>query len=289
MRPAEAIAAAATEAADHLLGSGKPDQARRHLNELLPPSEAVLLSSDSRGRIENAIARSYRRLGAVADQKRRMATYRKRGDQVPGFMQHELALTHWTRASMTPLPGNDPSGWHDALRILGRPQPGLPKQAPRLKLALIRAAAFINIKAGLACVSCKRGDAPTTSDMHHLKRLLGSWTTSRSAQRDEGFHRHRLNAVRALCRGHLARADLVHAVQTLKTLDRLMTARPDRDLLSVTDMLLLSAWASLEAGDTAKARGILECARHLLNTMHDPLLKGLMAAIERRGDAPAYN
>ena len=282
VRPAEAIAAMAEEAATDLLGSGKPEQARTYLHGHLPLSEEVLLKGRSRQGLDMTITRAYRRLGAVVEQEQKVATYRDKGEPLPEFMQFELALTYWTHASMKPFASSDPAGWRKALSILGTPRRAMPAQVKELKRALIRSAAFVNIKATLARLSRRQDDAPTSAVLDQLERLVAAWEKSKEAHLDKAFQRHLLNALRAVCRGHLARADLQRAEAALRTLDRLMTREPDRDVLAVTDMLLLAAWISLETGKEEKAKGMLECARHLLNAMYDPLLKWLLGAIEVR-------
>jgi len=119
IRPAEAIAGTLVEAAEDLLGSGKPERALTYLQRQMPVWEEVLLKEGSREALDMAVARAYRRLGAVTEQTRKVATYRRKNLRLPEFMTFELALTHWTRASMNGLSNSDPANWRKALKILG--------------------------------------------------------------------------------------------------------------------------------------------------------------------------
>lgn len=271
VRPAEAMAKTLVDAATDLLGAGKPDRAQAYLGGL-PLWEEVLLKEGSRQSLDKEIARVYRRLGAVDAQKKSLNRYRVESRPVPDFMETELALTYWTCACMTPFPAIDLKNWQMALKTLGTPTYRRSGGLENIKGDLVRLGALVNIRSHLSCLPGHEHNAPDQRTCDELRKVINVWRDSKDAKKTEPrFQASLLNALRALCRGYLARGEVEQAELVLREIDDQVKKEPDREVLALTDLFLLTAWVSTEKGKTESAAATLECTRHLLNAMYDPL------------------
>jgi len=273
VRFAEAIVSTLCEASDAYLGSGKPDLARICLQQI-PLWEEVLLKPGTRQSVDMLLAKSIRRLGAVEKQKE-LADRAARNYGPAEFLTYELALTHWTKACMTSFPGQDLDNWRKALELLGAPYDPAKSNAKTLKGDLLRLGAYVNIKSTLSCLTKEQSDAPSSEVCAHLREVVDRWTQASNvlAASEPRFHLQVLNALRALCRGHLSRGEVAEAENVLGQLKELMATNPDRETLALTDFLLLTAWLAVESGKSETAAATLNCTSHLLRSMRDPLLE----------------
>lgn len=273
VRPAEAMTITLCEAADNYLGAGKPDRAQSCLRQI-PVWEEVLLGKDARRSVELLFAKAARRQGAVEEQQERLERIRAHGGVALEFLTYELALTHWTRACMTPFPKDDLNSWKKALEILDTPRFRGKPSFRELQKDLLSLGAFVNIRSTLSCLPGHLSDLPDVNTCSDLRTVIELWRESEEARASEPrFHLQLLNAQRALCRGHLARGEIIEAEKVLKDLNIDLTREPDREVLALTDFLLLEAWHSIEVGKKESAAATLTCTRQLLRAMRDPLLE----------------
>jgi hypothetical protein len=279
VRYAGTIVSTLCEASDAYLGSGKPDQASKCLQQI-PLWEEVLLEPETRRSVDMLFAKSIRRLGDI--EKQRELARRAEADYGPAdFLTYELALTHWTKACTTPFPGRDLENWQKALELIGVPDDPVSSNAKTLKGDLIRLGAYVNIKSTLCCLTNQQRDAPNSELCARLHGVIQHWSENRDALADSEprYHSQLLNALRALCRGHLSRGEITEAENVLRRLNELMVKEPDREVLALTDFLLLTAWAAVEGGKREAAAAILQCTSCLLSSMGDPLLEWFQEVI----------
>ncbi len=287
VRFAEAIVRTLCEASDAYLGSGKPMQANACLKQI-PIWEEVLLKPRTRESVDMLLAKSIRRLGNVEEQQ--ALVKRAAQDYGPAeFPIYELALTHWTKACMTPFPGRDIENWHKALELLGSPYDPAKSNAKTLKRDLLRLGAYVNIKSTLSCLTNELSDAPTSESCVHLREVVNRWMQASNALAgaEARYHLQLLNALRALCRGHLSRGEIAAAENVLRQLQELMGSNPDRETLALTDFLLLTAWLAVESGKVEVAVATLSCTHHLLRSMRDPLLEWFQDVVRGKCDERA--
>jgi hypothetical protein len=270
---AEAIVRTFCEAADGYLGSGKPERANACLKQI-PLWEEVLLKPDTRRSVDMLLAKTFRRTGAVEEQRRlgkRLALTNKK----PDFAPYELALTHWTKACTTRLPKTDLGSWRKAIKVLGAPSSWKKPTPGGLRTTVLRLGAYVNIRATLSCVPGMEKEAPDAQLCRDLREVIARWRVSKDKDivSDPRYHLQLLNALRALCRGHLSRAEISEAENVLRELKEEMEKEPDRETLALTDFLLLSAWVAVANGKREVAEVTLECTTYLLRSMRDSLLE----------------
>lgn len=126
-------------------------------------------------------------------------------------------------------------------------------------------------------------EAPDAKLCGDVRDVVSRWRASKDEDivSDPRYHLQLLNALRALCRGHLSRGEIVEAEGVLRELKREMDKSPDREALTLTDFLLLSAWVAVANGKRDVAAATLEATKYLLKSMHDPLLEWLQNVIVR--------
>jgi hypothetical protein len=282
VRPAEAIVSTFREAADVYLGSGKPDQARACLVQL-PIWEKVLVDAGTRRSVNLLLAKTIRRLGAIEEQQKLVASAPP-GSEEADILKYELALTYWTKACLTAFPGRDRPSWQRAMELLGRPSQFASSAQATLKRNLLALGACVNIQSTLWCLTGEKRDAPDLQTCRTLSKLTGRWkaTNDVGLRSDPRYHLQLLNALRALCRGHLSRGDIGQAEDVLRELNEYMSAHPDPETLALTDFLLLTAWVAVERGRREAAAATLECTACLLKSMYDPLLEWFQEVVRRK-------
>jgi hypothetical protein len=279
---AEAIVRTLCEAADGYLGSGKPERANACLKQI-PIWEEVLLKPETRRSMDMLLAKTIRRVGAVEEQ-RRLGQRAAHAYSKPEFVPYELALTYWTKACGTRLPKTDLESWRKAIKVLGPPG-GWRKPTPgTLRRNLLRLGAYVNIRATLSCIPGLEKEAPDAKLCRDLREVIVRWRTCKDEDivSDPRYHLQLLNALRALCRGHLCRGEVAEAESALRELKEEMEGKPDRETLALTDFLLLSAWLVVAKGKLEVAAAMLECTTYLLRSMHDPLLEWFQDVIFRK-------
>ena len=292
-KSAEAIVKTLCESADGYLGSGKPAEARTCLKQI-PIWEEVLLKANTRRSTGLLIAKTIRRTGAV-DEQEKFARQAGRYRNSTEIAQYELALTYWTRACMTRFPKADLASWRSALKILRRPRAHKESAIGVLRRDLLRLSAYVNIRATLSCLPGMAKSIPDEKLCRDLREVIGLWRNSKeeSVISDPRYELQLLNALRALCRGHLSRREVTDAQRVLDELRREMEKNPDRETLALTDFLLLNAWIAIENGKWDIAAATLECTKYLLKSMHDPLLEWFQDVIvrkwEKMKDAPTLS
>ena len=185
---------------------------------------------------------------------------------------------------MTPFPKRDLNSWQKAIEILGTPRGPATSVPQTLKVDVLRLGAFVNIKSTLSCLTGEQSDAPDSRACSDLRELIDRWSHCEDAETvaDPRFHLQLLNALRALCRGHLARGEVREAESVLQQLNEHISRQPDREVLALTDLLLLTAWIWIENGKRENAAATLECTRYLLNAMRDPLLEWFQDVIRAK-------
>ena len=270
---AEAIVRTFCDAADGYLGSGKPEQASACLKQI-PIWEEVLLKPETRRNVDIRLAKTIRRIGAVKEQKR-LSQRLTRSELKREIVPYELALTYWTKATLTRLPRVDLESWRKAIKVLGPPSAWRGPTSRTLRRNLLRLGAYVNIRATLSCVPGKENEAPDARLCRDLRKVIARWRASKDKDivSDLRYHLQLLNALRALCRGHLSRGEVSEAESVLRELKGEMERKPDRETLALTDFLLLSAWIAVANRKREVAAATLEATRHLLRSMHDPLLE----------------
>ena len=127
-------------------------------------------------------------------------------------------------------------------------------------------------------------EAPDAKLCADLREVIARWRVCKDGEivSDPRYHLQLLNALRALCRGHLSRGKIAEAEGVLRELKREMEKSPDREALALTDFLLLSAWVAVANGKREGAAATLEATKYLLKSMHDPLLEWLQDVTVRK-------
>ena len=299
-RAPERAATRAVDKADDFLNAGLPRQAEQSLEDLAL-WQRELLDSDQLRNIQLKTAKTLRRLGRpekIEELIKRSAPPNCE-QKFNRIMQFELALGYWTRGWET---ANEhvPDDWNKARKIISEQTssattPGSVADLEVREGELIWAAALVNIESTRVLPKQARSE-PALAE-HALTRLrsaidvwktqiVGTASGTNKTEKDNQYSKL-LNALRALARGYLSRyfhksvgEDLNMADGALKEIRSQIIKRPDPQTLALLDYLILQAWFLGLSGEVSRACELLDGAKRLTETIHDPVLRHFAGLVE---------